>query len=78
MSFREDVFKDAEKMADKFFGGNFSAYITYLICADKHGVARVIQTEEIAEAKEEIAETFQEYEKSDANDSFIDDILNME
>ncbi|HDR8454003.1 TPA: hypothetical protein QC364_000795 [Bacillus cereus] len=77
VSFREDVFKTAEDMANKYFGGNFSAYLTYLVCADKHGLSRVQQTEEIVEKKEEIKENVNNYVKNDANEDYINSILGM-
>lgn len=77
VSFREDVFKEAEKMADMYFGGNFSAYITYLVCADKHGLTRMQQTEETVETKEEIKENVKKFEKSDEADDYINSILSI-
>lgn len=77
ISLRQDVFKTAEDMADKYFGGNFSAYLTYLVCADKFGLARVQQTDEIAITKEEIKENVKQYQKSEENDAFINQFLNM-
>lgn len=65
-------------MADKYFGGNFSAYLTYLVCADKHGLSRVQQTEDIVEQKEEIKENVaNNYVKSDENEDYINNILGM-
>ncbi|MGP0689865.1 hypothetical protein ACW5UC_25320 [Priestia aryabhattai] len=79
VSFREDVFDYAFEQADMYFGGNLSAYITYLICADKHGLARVAQTEEIAVAKEEIKENLVEtkFEKNEEAENFIDQFMNL-
>lgn len=77
VSFREDVFDTAMDMANKYFGGNFSAYLTYLVCADKHGLSRVQQTEDIVEKKEEIKENVNNYVKNDANEDYINNILGM-
>ncbi|MDY7043663.1 hypothetical protein RVS70_05530 [Virgibacillus sp. M23] len=75
ISLREDVHDIAVHMADKYFGGNLSAYITFLICSDKYGLSRVSDNGEKQAVKEDIKENW--YTKSDANDSFIDDIVNM-
>lgn len=77
ISLRHDVFDTAEEMAEKYFGGNFSAYLTYLICADKHGLSRVKDSEEEIEIKEEIKEGINNYVKSDENDSYIEQFINM-
>ena len=77
VSFRQDVFDTAEEMADKFFGGNFSAYLTYLVCADKVGVSRTRDSAEEAVVKEEIKEDIGNYVKSDANDDYIDQFIKM-
>lgn len=77
ISLRQDVFETAEEMADRYFGGNFSAYLTYLVCADKFGLARMQQTEEVTVAKEEIKESVTNFEKSEEADSYIDSILNI-
>ena len=77
VSFRQDVFDTAEEMADKYFGGNFSAYLTYLVCADKNGVSRAKDSAEEVVVKEEIKEDIGKYVKNDANDSYIDQFINM-
>lgn len=77
VSFRQDVYDTAEEMADRYFGGNFSAYLTYLVCADKFGLARVVQTEEIAVAKEEIKENVTRFEKNQEADDYINGILGI-
>lgn len=68
---REDVYQIAEEMADKHFGGNFSAFITFAITAYKHGLTTVIHSghPQAEEAIEELAN------KSDAKAKFIDDVL---
>lgn len=75
ISLREDVFLLADAMCDKYFGGNFSAYLTYLICADKHGLSRVVESNEASVEKVKMRENM--YSKSDENESYIDEILNM-
>lgn len=77
VSFREDVYSTAEEMADKYFGGNLSAYITYLVCADKYGVTRNQQSESDVETKEEIKEGVRNYQKSDENESYINQFLGI-
>lgn len=78
ISLRQDVNNTAEKMADKYFGGNFSAYLTYLVCADKHGISRVNDTEEDSLVKEEIKEgVSNNYVKSEANDDYINQFIEM-
>lgn len=78
ISLREDVYSTAESMADKFFGGNFSAYLTYLICADKHGLSRARTSVEETAAREEIKEVVKNtnvFQKSDEAEDYINDIL---
>lgn len=77
ISLRKDVFETAEEMADKYFGGNFSAYLTYLVCADKFGLTRVQQSEEVVQAKEEIKASVTNFKKSEEANSYIDSILNI-
>lgn len=77
ISLREDVYKVAEDMADRYFGGNFSAYLTYLVCADKDGLSRTRDTETEIIVKEDIKEDVGEYMKTEENDSYIDQFLNM-
>lgn len=62
--------------ADKFFGGNFSAYLTYLICADKYDVSRG-RIDSEAVSKEKVMDNVTNYEKSTENEDYINDILNM-
>lgn len=87
ISLRSDVYKDAEKMAEKLFGGNFSAYLTYLICADKHGLSVNKYTGEQAnnvkesskkenEHLEKVEEIENRFQKSEENEEYINDILN--
>lgn len=64
-------------MADRYFGGNFSAYLTYLVCADKDGLSRTRDTETEIIVKEDIKEDVGEYMKTEENDSYIDQFLNM-
>lgn len=70
-------------MADKLFGGNFSAYLTYLICADKHGVSVNTQTntEEEKENRiideKEIKKEKNSFTKSEEHSAYIDELLNM-
>lgn len=78
ISLRDDVFETAEKEADKFFGGNFSAYLTYLICADKYGVSRGVNIgEDEPISKEKVMESVRSYTKSEENDDYINSILNI-
>jgi hypothetical protein len=84
VSFRQDVYEEAERMADMYFGGNFSAYLTYLICADKYGLARAKQTEEVAIEREEIKKKASKESResnnfvpSEDSASYIDEILGM-
>ncbi len=78
ISLREDVFETANSMADKYFGGNFSAYLTYLICADKYNVTREISVEpnEVID-KGKLIDNINQYEKNDENEDYINSILNM-
>lgn len=76
ISLRGDVFESAMSEADNFFGGNFSAYLTYLICADKHGISRG-HSEPITVSKEKIMDSVTSYEKSGENEDYINEILNM-
>lgn len=80
ISLREDVFKVAESEADKFFGGNFSAYLTYLICVEKHGISTNVEKQkDVAEtiSKKKVMDSITNYSKSDENEDYIDSILNM-
>jgi hypothetical protein len=81
VSFRQDVYDEAEKMADMYFGGNFSAYLTYLICADKYGLSRGQKSEEVAgkidEIKKRASDEVNPFVPSEETKSYIDDILNM-
>lgn len=74
---RKDVYELAEQMADKYFGGNFSAYITYLVCADHYGLSRVKDDEESKAKKEEVKESVNKYVKNEENERYIDQFLNM-
>lgn len=76
ISLRDDVFQTAEAEADKYFGGNFSAYLTYLICADKYGVERGVGDQEPI-SKEKVMDSVTEYAKSDENEDYINSILSM-
>lgn len=78
ISLREDVFETANSMADKYFGGNFSAYLTYLICADKYNVTREVNVElnEVID-KGKLIDNINQYEKNDENEDYINSILNM-
>lgn len=77
ISLRQDVNETAEDMANMYFGGNFSAYLTYLICADKHSLSRTRDTENEIVFKEEIKEGINNYVKSEDNDNYIDQFINM-
>lgn len=62
ISLRDDVYKSAREKADKLFGGNFSAYIGYLISKDREGEAITVKpvqeekNDEIMSAIDEILE----------------------
>jgi hypothetical protein len=85
VSFREDVFEQAVNMAEKYHGGNLSAYITYLICAHQHGISQVRQVQDVNTADFEEAtepasskqeeEYNNDYEKSKFADSYVDSII---
>lgn len=77
ISFREDVYGIAEEMADTYFGGNFSAYLTYLVCADKHGLSRAKDSDDDRTAKEEIKEGIGNFVRSDENDDYINQFIDM-
>lgn len=76
ISLRSDVFETAMSEADKFFGGNFSAYLTYLICADKFHISRGRDNSEPI-SKERVMDNVISYEKSSENEDYINEILNM-
>lgn len=77
ISMREDVYDIAEKMADKHFGGNFSAFITFAITAYKYGLTTVINGShpQGEEAIEELELNEEITKKSDVKVNFIDDVL---
>lgn len=78
ISLRGDVYETAEKMADKLFGGNFSAYLTYLICADKYGISQITSLEEDESLdRNRLINDISNYEKSDENEDYIDSILKL-
>lgn len=77
ISLRGDVFETAMSEADKFFGGNFSAYLTYLICADKHGISRGSNEGNESVSKERVMDNVTNYSKSSENEDYINSILNM-
>lgn len=76
VSLRNDVFRAAEQEADKYFGGNFSAYLTYLICADRYGVTRNVDTEEVI-SKEKVVDSITHYTKSKENEDYINSMLDL-
>lgn len=76
ISLRGDVFETAMSEADRFFGGNFSAYLTYLICADKHGISRGYGDNETID-KERVMDSVTGYEKNSENEDYINEILGM-
>lgn len=84
ISLREDVYNEAEKMSEKLFGGNFSAYLTYLICSNKHGFIMNAQVmtednkdkEEVVEKKEE-EEEINNFTKSEEHEDYINELLNL-
>lgn len=43
ISLQNDVFKDGSERASRLFGGNFSAYVGYLISRDREQLAEPLQ-----------------------------------
>lgn len=78
ISLREDVFDTAYEMADKYFGGNFSAYLTYLICADKYDLSRSLKdpTEDDI-SKEDFGKSITNPKKNAEDLSFIDTMISL-
>jgi len=77
ISLPDKIFEYAEEQADKFHGGNFSAYLTFLISSNKYGMTMGVKTKEVEAAEEKIRENVNEYQKSEENDAYIDQFLNI-
>jgi hypothetical protein len=63
-------------MCEKYFGGNFSSYITFLICSDKYNVSRATVSYDDTDQKIEDATVFKPDKENKEFLSAIDSILN--
>ncbi|UOE58122.1 hypothetical protein [Cytobacillus oceanisediminis] len=77
ISFRGDILEYAQEQADKYHGGNLSGYLTFLISSNKYGMTMAAKPSEVIQAEEKIRENVNKYQKSEANESYIDSILDM-
>ncbi len=77
ISFREDVLAYAQEQADKFHGGNLSGYITFLISSNKYGMTMATKSSDVVVAEEKIRDNVNTFIKSDENDAYIDQILDI-
>lgn len=78
VSFRKEVCEYAEERAEKFFGGNFSSYLSYLIAMDMHGMKLASKDAEHIEIEEKVKDNINKYEKNEENESYIDQFINMD
>lgn len=70
--------------ADKYFAGNLSAYLTFLVSSDLYGTTRTVQTpskKQEVEPKVKVKEESQEgftVEKSKEQEDLIDSFMNFD
>jgi hypothetical protein len=77
ISFRSDVLDYAQAQADKFHGGNLSGFLTFLVSMDKYGMNIANKSEEVKDAEEKVREKVNTYQKSEANEDYINSILDI-
>lgn len=78
ISLREDIYNDAEELADEMFGGNFSAFISFAVVSFKKGLVTVVDSTHPNSYKvvEQVPEEEDIAEKSPDKVNFIDSIMN--
>ncbi|MBT2604507.1 MULTISPECIES: hypothetical protein [Bacillaceae] len=77
VSFRDDVLAYAQSQADKFHGGNLSGYLTFLISSNKYGMTMASKDTEVIDAEEKIRENVNKFQKSEVNEDYIDQFLEI-